>query len=168
MDALRELLRRFELWLVLALVLLDQGTKALVVREIPLHDSVTIVAGVLSLTHVRNTGAAFGMMNAVDFPGKTLVITLLALIAMLAIFIYAGRFASRTLPARIALALVLGGAAGNLIDRVGLGYVVDFVDAHYRGWHFWAFNVADSAITVGAIVLLLDMFRTPHHVPEAV
>lgn len=164
---LPSLARRFETWLILALVVADQVTKALVVRGIPLHDSVTIVPGLLNLTHVRNTGAAFGMMNSVHFPGKTVVITVLAVAAILAIGVYASRFASETRLARTGLGLVLGGAAGNLLDRARLGYVVDFVDAHYAGWHFWAFNVADSAITVGAIVLILDMFRAPSHVPEA-
>jgi signal peptidase II len=165
--SLPSLARRFETWLILAIVVLDQVTKALVVRGIALHDRVTIVPGLLNLTHVRNTGAAFGMMNSVHFPGKTVVITVLAVTAILAIGVYARRFASETRLARTGLGLVLGGAAGNLLDRARMGYVVDFVDAHYAGWHFWAFNVADSAITVGAIVLILDMFRAPSHVPEA-
>lgn len=165
--AARAYLRRFEPWVISALVVADQVTKALVVRDIPLHGSVTIVEGLLNFTHVRNTGAAFGMLNAIHFPGKTLVITGLAVLAIVAITAYAGKFAGETLVGRGALALVLGGAFGNLVDRARLGYVVDFVDVHYAGWHFWAFNVADSAITVGAIVLVLDMFRAPRHVPEA-
>lgn len=160
--------RRFEPWAIGAIVVADQVTKAAVVRELPLHASVTVVEGLLNFTHVRNTGAAFGMLNAMHFPGKTLVITGLAVIAIVAIVAYAGRFASETLVGRGALALVLGGALGNLVDRARLGYVVDFVDVHYAGWHFWAFNVADSAITVGAVALILDMFRAPRHVPEAV
>lgn len=159
--------RRFEPWLIAGLVVADQATKSLVVREIPLHASVTVIDGLLNLTHVRNTGAAFGMLNALHFPGKTVIITLLAVVAIVAITAYAGRFANDTLASRGALALVLGGALGNLMDRARLGYVVDFVDVHYAGWHFWAFNVADSAITVGAAVLILDMFRVPRHVSEA-
>ena len=79
-----------------------------------------------------------------------------------------GKFAGETLLARAGLALILAGAVGNLIDRARLGYVVDFVDVHYAGWHFWAFNVADAAITIGAIALILDIIRGPRHVPEAV
>lgn len=166
--AVRAYLRRFEPWLIATLVVADQATKAMVVREIPLHASVTVIDGLLNLTHVRNTGAAFGMLNAIHFPGKTLAITLLAVLAIVAISAYAGKFAGDSLIGRGGLALVLGGALGNLVDRARLGYVVDFVDVHYAGWHFWAFNVADSAITVGAVVLILDMFRAPRHVPEAV
>lgn len=162
--AVRAYFRRFEPWLIAALVVADQVTKAMVVRGLPLHASVTVIDGLLNLTHVRNTGAAFGMLNAIHFPGKTIVVTMLAVLAIVAISAYAGKFANDTLPARGALALVLGGALGNLIDRARLGYVVDFVDVHYAGWHFWAFNVADSAITVGAAVLILDMFRPPRHV----
>jgi signal peptidase II len=66
------------------------------------------------------------------------------------------------------MALILGGAVGNLIDRATRGFVVDFVDAHWGGWHFWAFNVADAAITVGAILLILDMLGAGRDVPQAV
>ena len=159
--------RRFEPWVIAGIVALDQATKALIVRAIPLHDSVTLIPGLLNLTHVRNTGAAFGVMNAVDFPYKPLVITIAAIAALVAIAVYAGRFASETVMARVGLAMVLGGAVGNLVDRARLGYVVDFVDAHYAGWHFWAFNVADAGITLGAAALILDLLLPPRHVPEA-
>jgi signal peptidase II len=167
MPSLVALCRRFESWTIASLVLLDQLTKALVVRAIPLHESVQVVPGLLDLTHVRNTGAAFGFMNAVDFPYKTTVITIAAVVALCGIAIYASHVGGETRLGRAGLALVLGGAMGNLVDRVRLGYVVDFVDAHYAGWHFWAFNVADSAITVGAALLIFDLIRAPRHVPEA-
>jgi signal peptidase II len=159
---------RFEVWLIAALVLVDQITKVVVVREIPLHSTVTAVPGLLNITHVRNTGAAFGFLNSIDFPYKWLVVTVAAVVALAAIAVYAGRFAGETLLARTGLAMVLAGAVGNLIDRATLGYVVDFVDVHYAGWHFWAFNVADSAITLGAAALILDIIRAPRHVSEAV
>jgi len=161
------IIRRFELWVVVALVAIDQATKAVVMAEVPLHSSVPVIPGLLNITHVHNTGAAFGFLNGVDFPYKWLVVTIAAVLALLAIATYAGKFAGETLMARLGLALVLAGAVGNLIDRARLGYVVDFIDAHYAGWHFWAFNVADSAITVGAAALILDIIRSPRHVPEA-
>jgi signal peptidase II len=160
--------RRFEAWLVAALVLVDQVTKVIVVREIPLHATVTAIPGLLNITHVQNTGAAFGVLNSVDFPYKWLVVTVAAVVALVAISVYASRFAGETLLARSGLALVLAGAVGNLIDRARLGYVVDFVDVHYAGWHFWAFNVADAAITLGAAALILDILRAPRHVSQAV
>jgi signal peptidase II len=154
---------------VLAIVVLDQVTKMLVVRWLPLHASVELIPGLVDLTHVRNTGAAFGMLNAVDFPFKSVVITTIAFVALVSIAFYAGRFGSDTAPARVGLALIVGGAAGNLIDRARQGYVVDFVDVYWHGWHFWAFNVADAAITVGAAALILDMIGIGRrHVPQAV
>jgi len=160
--------RRPDLWAAGLIVVADQVTKTLVVRAIPLHDTVTVVPGLLNLTHVRNTGAAFGFMNAVDLPYKAVFVTALAVLALVAIAYYAQRFGSSTLVGRAALALILGGAVGNLIDRATRGFVVDFVDAHWGGWHFWAFNVADSAITVGALLLILDMLGVGRDVPQAV
>jgi signal peptidase II len=162
-------LRRFQWWLVALIVALDQATKAWVVRALPLHDGFTVIPGVFDVTHVRNTGAAFGMLNAIDFPYKSVVLTAVALVALLAIGAYTSRFASESTLARAGVVLVISGAIGNLIDRARLGYVVDFVDLYWRGWHFWAFNVADAAITVGAVALALDiLFSGRRHVPEAV
>jgi signal peptidase II len=139
------------------IVLLDQVTKALVRMSVPLHGSRTIVPGLLDLTHVQNSGAAFGILNAADFPYKAAVIALVATAALVSIAIFAAGLAPHQRLARFGLALILGGAAGNLIDRVTAGYVVDFVDVYWHQYHFWAFNVADSAITVGVIGMMLDM-----------
>ena len=159
--------RRAEAWIALAIVAADQAAKWVVLESLPLHGSVTVVPGLLSITHVRNTGAAFGLLNAIDFPYKTAVIIVMAVGALAAIAVYGGRFASETWIGRVALALVLGGAVGNLIDRARQGYVVDFVDVYWGGWHFWAFNVADAAITVGAAVLVLDMLGAGRRVSSA-
>jgi signal peptidase II len=139
------------------IVAADQVTKALVRAFIPLHASRTIIPGVLDLTHVQNSGAAFGILNAADFPMKQALIAVVATVALVAIAIYAARLSPHQRLARIGLALILGGAAGNLIDRVTAGYVVDFVDVYWKNYHFWAFNVADSAITVGVIGMMLEM-----------
>ena len=159
--------RRLEFVLLVVIAAADQVTKAILVRALPLYDSLPVIPGFLNFTHVRNTGAAFGLFNAVDFPYKPAVITLVALLALVAIAVYAERFGADTRLSRVGLGLVLGGAVGNLIDRARLGYVVDFVDAYWRGWHFWAFNVADAAITVGAAALILDMLLTARHAPTA-
>ena len=140
-----------------AIVVLDQLTKAAVRASIPLHGSRPVIPGFLDLTHVRNSGAAFGILNAVDFPYKAAAIALVATLALVTIAFFAAGLSPHQRLARIGLALILGGAAGNLIDRVTAGYVVDFVDAYWRDHHFWAFNVADSAITVGVIGMMLDM-----------
>lgn len=146
-----------ELWIVLAIVVFDQATKAMVKARLPLHDSVTVIPGFFDLTHVRNTGAAFGMLNNIEFAYKPAVMVAVALIALGAVASYALTLPAAQRIARYGLALILGGAAGNLIDRATMGYVVDFVDVYWRGVHFWAFNVADSAITVGVVLMLLDV-----------
>ena len=150
--------------LAAVVIVLDQASKALVRLRLPLHDSVEIVPGLLDFTHVRNTGAAFGFLNAVDIPMKPVLMTAIALAALVAIALFAMRTSPEEPLARIGLALVCGGATGNLIDRVTAGYVVDFVDVHWMGWHFWTFNVADSAITVGACLLILEMAVLNRHV----
>ena len=123
--------RRFEIWVPLLVVVVDQVTKAMVREMLPLHASVPIVAGFLDFTHVRNTGAAFGLLDAVDFPLKSALIALVALGALVAVGIYSAGLAQHQIVARLGLALIIGGAAGNLIDRVIVGSVVDFVDVYW-------------------------------------
>lgn len=149
---------RVEVGLVVGLVVLDQITKALVRSRLMLHDSLTIIPDLLALTRVHNTGAAFGMLNTVDFPGKTLVLTLVALAALGGVAWYAASVPPSDRLSRLGIASILGGAIGNLIDRATAGYVLDFVDFSFGGWHFWAFNVADAAITMGVVLMILDMF----------
>jgi len=158
--------RRLEIWLPLAIVALDQLTKAIVRSNVPLHSSVTVVPGLVDFTHVRNSGAAFGILNVTEFPFKTAVIAVIATAALIGVGMYAARLAHHQVLARTGLALIIGGAAGNLIDRVVTGSVVDFVDVYWRSYHFWAFNVADSAITVGVAILILDMLGVGTHVSK--
>jgi signal peptidase II len=149
--------RRLEIWLPIVIVVLDQLTKAVIRATLPLHESTTVIPGFFDFTHVRNTGAAFGMLNSVDFPGKTLFLSLIAAGALVGIAMYSMALATRQWAARLGLALVSGGAAGNLIDRLFIGSVVDFIDVYWQSWHFWTFNIADSAITVGVTIMILDM-----------
>ena len=138
-------------------VVADQLSKGMVRAWLPLYDSVTVIPNLLDLRYVRNTGAAFGLLNSADIPFKAAIMTAIALFALIAIAVYASRAAPDEPLTRIGLALVLGGAVGNLIDRIATGSVVDFIDVYWRGWHFWAFNVADAAITVGAGCVILEM-----------
>lgn len=156
-------LRGGEIGVIAGIVALDQLTKAAVRARIPLYETVPVVGGVLNLTHVRNSGAAFGFLNAVDFPFKATILALVATAALMGIAWYAARVASHARVARLGLALILAGAVGNLVDRLVLGSVVDFVDVVFGTWHFWAFNVADSAITLGVIALIIDMMGTGRH-----
>jgi signal peptidase II len=161
-------LRRFELWLPAVIVLLDQLSKAIVRRTLPLHESVSVIPGIMDFTHIRNTGAAFGFLNGVDFPFKTIVIAIVATAALIGVALYAAGLAHHQTLARVGLALIIGGAAGNLIDRVIAGSVVDFVDVYWRSYHFWAFNVADSAISIGVAIMILDMIGVNKHASSPV
>jgi signal peptidase II len=149
--------RRLEIWLPLVIVVLDQLSKAAIRATLPLHQSVTIIPGLMDFTHVRNTGAAFGILNLAEFPFKSAVIALVATAALVAVGMYAASLAHHQIVARIGLALIIGGATGNLLDRIAAGSVVDFVDVYWQAHHFWAFNIADSAITVGVAIMILDM-----------
>jgi signal peptidase II len=150
-------MRRLELAIAFSVVVLDQWTKSLVRDRLALHDSIDVVAGWLSLTRVHNSGAAFGMLNGVDFPMKSVLLILVAAAALAGVAWYAASLPVDNRVARAGIAGVLGGAIGNLIDRATAGYVLDFVDAYWGTWHFWAFNVADAAISVGVVLMLLDV-----------
>jgi signal peptidase II len=147
--------------ILVAVVCLDQATKAWVKRSIDLHEFRPVVEGFLSLSHVQNRGAAFGILSDADLPYQSAVFSVVSLLALVAIAIYAMRLPVTARLPRVALSLVLGGAVGNLIDRVRLGYVVDFIHVYWKHHQWPDFNMADSAISVGVALLLLDMFLTP-------
>jgi signal peptidase II len=149
--------RKPEIFVAVTVVILDQITKAMIRPSLALHQSIEIIPGFLDLTRVHNTGAAFGMLNAVEFPMKALVLSLVAIVALSGVAWYAVTVPLADRLARIGVASVLGGAIGNLIDRATAGYVLDFVDAYWGNWHFWAFNVADAAISIGVVFMILDM-----------
>ena len=166
---LRAAVRLHELATIVLIAAFDQLTKYLVEQRLPLHDSRTLIPGLLDLTHVRNTGAAFGLLSAAEFPYKGAVMIAIAGLALIALAAYGAFLGLHERLARFGLALILGGAIGNLIDRAVRGYVVDFVDFYQGGWHFWAFNVADAAITVGAALVILDMLGVGRpHAPHPV
>jgi signal peptidase II len=165
-DAAASPRRHLEVWLPVTIVTVDQATKAMVKSSLALHESVTIIPGFIDFTHVLNSGAAFGILNGVDFPFKTVLIAVIAMAALVGVGLYAASISHHQLIARVGLALIIGGAAGNLLDRIVVGYVVDFVDVYWREYHFWAFNVADSAITIGVAIMILDMLGVRAHVSK--
>ena len=161
--------RRYaEIWITLVVVVLDQATKAIVRQRFKLHESIEVIPGFFDLTRVHNTGAAFGLLNAADFPFKTVVLALVSTAALAGVALYAAMLPAQQWLARIGLAFILGGAAGNLIDRLTAGYVVDFFDFFWREWHFWAFNIADAAITVGVSLMILDLLGLGNRVSRTV
>ena len=153
----RSLVSPLEIIGIGTIVVVDQITKFVVKSTIPLYSKHVIIPNLLDFTHVQNTGAAFGLLNAADFPYKSAVMIGIATLALVAISIYARQLGAHERLSRYGLALILGGAFGNLIDRAISGHVVDFVDVYWGEAHFWAFNVADAAITLGAILVLLEM-----------
>jgi signal peptidase II len=161
-------IRRLEIWLPLVIVVLDQLTKFIVRANVPLYSTVAVIPGFMNITHVLNTGAAFGILNTSEFPFKTVVIAVIATAALIGVGMYAASLGHHQLLARAGLALIIGGATGNLIDRITAGSVVDFVDVYWRTYHFWAFNVADSAISIGVTVMILDMLGAGAHVSKTV
>ena len=144
-------------WIAAGVVVFDQIVKWMVREQLALGESSTVIPGFFHLTRVHNTGAAFGVMNGMDFPFKGLVLALASTGALIGLSVYAAMLGHEEKLTRIGLSFVIGGAAGNLIDRITTGYVLDFVDVFWRGWHFWAFNVADAAITVGVALMILDL-----------
>jgi signal peptidase II len=162
-EVVRGYARPLEVIAILAILGVDQLTKQAVRSMLPLHETVNVIPGFLDLTHVQNTGAAFGLLNAAEFPYKPAVMIGIAAIALVAIAAYGAQLGFHERLARFGLSLILGGAFGNLIDRAVVGYVVDFVDVYWGQSHFWAFNVADAAITVGAMLVLLDMIGLGRH-----
>jgi signal peptidase II len=145
------------LWLSLAVILLDQATKFLVTRFFELYERVEVLP-VLDFTLLHNTGAAFSILaNASGWQRMFFVTLGIAVSLALVVWLWRLPRGERLLP--ISLALIVGGAVGNVIDRIAHGYVVDFIHAHWGAAYFPAFNIADSAITIGAVLLMLDAFR---------
>ncbi len=148
------------LFISLAVIVLDQWTKWLVEVHLPHHSTHPVIPGFLNLTHVRNTGVAFGLF-ASDGAQTSWVLTLLGLVALTAVAVYFWFTPGRDRFLLVSLALVVGGAIGNLIDRVSSGAVTDFIDVYVGASHWPSFNVADSAISVGIVLMAIDSLR-PH------
>ena len=153
--------RRPYLFLLVAVVFLDQVTKWFVDRVMDLHESRVLVEGLVSLTYVQNRGAAFGVFSDAQLPYQSILFSLVSIAALGGIAAYAWRLPAASRLPQTALALIMGGALGNLLDRARLGHVVDFVDVYWNAHHWPAFNVADSAITIGVCLLILDMVLSP-------
>lgn len=163
---LRNLKKIDYLYLSLVVLVLDQWTKWLVEIHLPPSAAHPVVPGFLNFTHVKNTGVAFGLFASHGADGGAWLLVLMGLVALGAVFLYFHFAPERNRLLLTSLALIVGGAIGNLIDRLASGGVTDFIDV-YVGTHHWpSFNVADSAITVGIALMILDSFRS-HRQAEA-
>jgi signal peptidase II len=145
----------------LAVLAFDQWTKWLIETHLPQHASIELWPSFLSLTHVRNAGVAFGLFAAGGEGSARVVLAGLGLVALAVVAAYFARTPVEQRRLLLALSLVLGGAVGNLLDRFASGAVTDFLDLSLGRHHWPAFNIADSAITLGLVLLSLDALRSP-------
>lgn len=135
----------------------DQYTKYLVCKYLPLFSKIEILPGWLDLVHIRNTGIAFGLLQNIGSTYRFAVMFGVGAVAVILIGVLAAHITRAQKVQVVALSLILGGAIGNLIDRVRFGEVVDFIDVHWRNLYHWpAFNVADSAISIGIALVVID------------
>lgn len=145
-----------------SVLVLDHLTKWLVRRMDLPSQSVTLIPDLLRLSYVENTGVAFGLFSTSEYAWKPYILAAMAVVAVVVILIYSSRMPANRVLLQYALAITLGGILGNFTDRIVRGYVVDFIELHYKEMLHWpTFNVADSAITVGIAMLLIDTVKNP-------
>jgi signal peptidase II len=147
------------LFLVGAVLILDRWTKSLIQNRFDLNESAKVIDGLFNITYVRNTGVAFGIFSSVSTPAKSILLSVFTAIAAIVVVTYGLRNPAGNRLLQTALALILGGALGNLYDRIAYGYVVDFLEFYVGAYHWPSFNIADSAITVGVVLLALEIIR---------
>jgi signal peptidase II len=152
---------------VMIIVVLDQLTKIIVDRTMPLHYSIPIIDGLFSLTYVRNTGAAFGIFSGSHESFRLPFLILVSILALGFVFMMLKRLPEEQTGLITALAFIIGGALGNLIDRVLYGEVIDFLDFYWGHYHWPAFNVADSCITIGVTITLYYLIKEKGEDPFA-
>ena len=150
-------MRKYFFFIAAAVLLLDRLAKWSVASNIPLHNSVTVIPGCFRLTHVENTGAAFGLFAESTAQWKIGALVSFSVIALMVVSALLWKHSHSLSTTTIGLSLILGGATGNLWDRMMTGHVVDFLDFYVGSYHWPAFNVADSAIVIGAILLVSEI-----------
>jgi signal peptidase II len=139
------------LLIVFSVVILDQITKFWIITHFSIGDEIPVIAGLFSIRYIRNTGAAFGILS-----GSNLILIILSIVVLIMLVLFRKQFLGDGRLQRVAASLMMSGIAGNLADRIKYGYVVDFLDFFFRGSHFPAFNVADSAICIGVGLYIMS------------
>jgi signal peptidase II len=152
---------------VVIILVLDQLTKMIVDRTMSLHQSIPIIDGLFSLTYVRNTGAAFGLFAGTHEAFRLPFLILVSVLALGFVVVMLKRLRDEETGLITALSLIIGGAIGNLIDRILYGEVIDFLDFYWSHYHWPAFNVADSCITIGVLITLYYLIRAKGEDPFA-
>ncbi len=148
--------------LSLAIVVLDQITKVYVMQTMRLHESIVVISDFFSITYIRNPGAAFGFLSSSSSTFRFVFFGLTSLFAVGLLGTILVRMPKHDWLGQLSVAAILGGAIGNLLDRLRYGEVIDFLDFYVNGYHWPAFNVADSAITVGVVFLILHFALEKH------
>jgi signal peptidase II len=156
-------MRRYHIFIAVAVLLLDRLSKRLVARELSLHDSITVIKRVFYITHVENSGAAFGLFADSPSGWKIFLLVIFSIVALVIVVALLWRNSQTMTATAVGLSLILGGALGNLWDRLLSGRVVDFLLVYIGSYQWPAFNVADSAIVVGASLLVFEILfvKTP-------
>lgn len=150
--------RELYFFLAVTVLILDQVTKTIVAKTIPLNDAVTMIPGFFRISHVLNRGAAFSLFADIRSPLAPLALLLFSVVVMVVITVILVRSKRTFNRTNVGLSLILGGALGNFLDRLLMGSVVDFLAFQFGSYHWPDFNLADSAIVVGSGLLLLDVF----------
>jgi len=145
------------LWLSLLVIGLDQASKLWVVSNFSLYESISLLPSV-NFTYVHNTGAAFSFLSTAGGWQRWFFVAI-ALLATIVLTVWLSKLKPTERWMAVTLSLILGGAVGNLIDRIAYSYVIDFIDVYYQSWHWPVFNIADCAISVGVMMMLIDIFR---------
>jgi len=165
-------MRRPVRYLLLALlsgtiVVIDQATKLSIMQAMRLDESIPIIPNLFSLTYIRNPGAAFGLLAGSSNAFRMVFFGVTSLFALALLGTILFRLPEKDWMGQLSVAGILGGAIGNLIDRLQYGEVIDFLDVYVDSYHWPAFNVADSAITIGAVLIIIDvLFFHKHQAPE--
>lgn len=141
-----------------SIVALDQASKFYVDKYVGLNESIEVVKGMLNITHIRNTGAAFGFLSGVSQPLGGYFFISISVLALMGILYFLKKMDDDEL-LTLGFSLIFGGALGNLTDRVRMGVVIDFIDLYIKSYHWPAFNVADTCISLGAVLLMLKFTK---------
>jgi signal peptidase II len=153
--------------ILLAMVLgLDIATKYIVQRYMLLYQTIPLIPGFLNLTYIENPGAAFGLLANMGHPWRTVLFVVVSIVALTIVIVLFFKCSPEERWSKTALTLILAGAMGNLIDRLRMGVVVDFIDVYWRNWHWPAFNIADSAISIGVGMMIIDLFLNNKTAPS--
>ena len=140
------------------LLVLDQLSKSWVAAKIGLYETVRVIPGFFNLTHVRNKGAIFGFFNHIRGNGAAVLLTVLSIVAFVLVLVYFFKTPPEQKLARFTLALVMAGALGNQFDRIFRGTVIDFLEFHFKRFYWPTFNLADSCVSIGAVLLIYIFF----------